>query len=73
MVSPIVEKLRKLDVHPEVVTEVSGPNRHERRKTAAEARQYRHLAKRPARNAQAKRQAARRQTKTSRRINWKAK
>ena len=73
MVSLIVEELRKLDVHPETVTEVSGPNRHERRKTAAEARQYRHLAKRPARNAKAKRRAAQKRAKASRRANRKAK
>jgi hypothetical protein len=69
MVSKIVEELRKIDVHPVVVTPVSGSNRHERREEEAKAHQYRELAKRKSRNWRAKRKAARRQAAASRKRN----
>ena len=69
MVSEIVKKLREIDVHPVVVTPVSGPNRHERRKLDAQARQYRHLAKPAPRDWASRRRKARKQTSASRRAN----
>jgi hypothetical protein len=68
MVSPIVEELRKIDVHRTVITP-TGSNRHQRRAEAAKAHQYRDLAKRKPRNWQAKRVTARRQAAVSRRRN----
>jgi hypothetical protein len=68
MVSPIVEELRKIDVHRTVITP-TGSNRHQRREEEAKAHQYRDLAKRKPANWQAKRKAARRQAAASRRRN----
>ena len=68
MVSPKVEELRKLDVHP-VVIQATGSNRHQRRVEEAKAHQHRALAKRKPANWQAKRRAARHTAAASRRRN----
>lgn len=68
MVSPKVEALRRIDVHP-VVIQATGSNRHQRRAEEAKAHNYRDLAQRKPVDWQAKRVAARRTAAASRRRN----
>ena len=69
MVSQIVEKLRKIGVHPVVVSPITGANRHQRRTEDAKARSYRDLSQRKPTDWQAAQRKRRKTAAASRKRN----